>query len=92
MHRKLAYAPTLILTWNETAHAYSTSLTLSASLRAKELTLRYYVWNDKEYKSSFTSLNYKAVLKLSTTITHGPTTQLLQASNNIMGRVLKDTN
>jgi hypothetical protein len=91
MHPKLAYAPTSILTWNKTAHAYSTSLTLSSSLHAKELTLRYYVWNDKEYKSSFTSLNFKAVLKPPTIITHGPTTQLLQASNNIMGRVLKDT-
>ena len=35
------------------------SLTLSSSLRVKELTQMYYIWNDKAYKLALTLLNFQ---------------------------------
>jgi hypothetical protein len=47
----------------------STSLTLSSSLCVKGLTLRCYVWNDKDYKLALTLLNFQDGTKFNNNIT-----------------------
>jgi hypothetical protein len=70
-------------------HMRSTSLTLSSSLRVKGLTWRCYIWNDKSYKLALTLLNFQGSTKPTNTTPHvslglhGPTSQLLQATNGL---------